>query len=668
MSKTLATSTILSKYEEKYIWFFSLIVGLLWWCTQGISYNPDSTTYLLLSQYIAGNSDNFSNLILTRTFGYPLLMLISGTPYLNSFKILLLLQLGMAIYIPILFYRSLNLIINNSKFALACTMTLIFSLLPYIYCKTIMPDHFFIFMIFFTSYRIIRYYQSETKKDLVYLVGSLIILTLIRPSANLFFLLVFLHSAIFIKKHLVTWLVSLVVFLSILFGISTTVLFKGAIPHIQGTFVQKINETLFYHLYLKGLYNNNDISDPGRYTKQVKALVEQYAVNTASAQTHLMPEYFFRTLHTDTNKFISLVFNEPNLQYFGYIKSALQASLASDQYQLPNNMSRSYEGFMRSVSFEILKQHPSYLISYFKTYFLGAGASFAGQMLFYHSYVPLPLLSENSEDKSNFYPLSGASNIKLHNSLKKYVYAYPTAWDTMAPAEVFSIYKGNPDALLQQSIIEKPSFITLWFMWNAMDTMFSAPETPNVFMQAAMENMSKNKETTFLMYVNNVLYFLFGSSSYYYHGLQKISLLSLKMPEGEDTLFSSSPRYIKMNQEIEAEPIINISDKRSSLLFDLGSLQLSLIKIVTAMIIFCGFILTFKTKHYRTTTILLIIWLSHIVISSVFGEPYFRYIIQIMPLNFLLGSIVLFDITMLYSKEQSVTNSSSHNHFSAETR
>jgi len=634
--------------KEYYLLIAAFAIGTLWWLTQTIVYNPDSTTYVILSQYLAGNSEPFNSYIFMRTIGYPLLMLISGLPYSNSFNVLLLLQFAMAISMPILLYRSVNLVINNSRFAFGCAIFLILSLLPFVYSKAIMSEQVFMFMIFFVAYRLILYYRTETRKDLIYLIASLIILTLIRPSANLFFILIFLHSMLFIRKHIATWLISLLLFFTMMSCISTTLLLYGTVPHIQGTIAHKINETLFYHLYLKGFDEADETAAKNLYTAQIKYLTRQYAINTRASQPHLLPKSIFSPLHTDLDLFINQVFTEPNLLYYGYLRSALLATLGSEQYQRPAGMTPNINRFMAATSYEILKQHPQYLISYIKTYLLGGGSSFAGQMLFYHSYVELPTLAEDKTNKSNFYPLSGKQNNKLHRSLEKYLYAYPQAWDSMQPAEYFANYKDNPQGLLQYSIVAKPNFGSVWFMWNAMDMMFSPPEVPALFMQAALETLGKNKETTVLMYINDILYFMFGSSSDYYYGRQRISLLSPQMPGGEDPFLSSSPRYRMMKLEADNKPIFKLTEQTSSKFFNLEAVLWTIIKLVTSLIIACGFLLTFQTKQHKITTILLLIWLCHIVVSSVFGEPISRYAFQIMPINILLASIILYQLRNFY--------------------
>ncbi len=393
-----------------------------------------------------------------------------------------------------------------------------------------------------------------------------------------------------------------------------------------------------------------ECGDHKSYTYQLKSLVEQYAKKTGSSHPNLTPEYLYSTLHSDKGLFVKKVFAEPNVSYYRYVKSALEDALASDQYTYPDDMSHSISKFMLSVSYETIKRHPQYLISYLKTYFLGAGSSFAGQMLFYHSSVPMPSLMENGK-ATDFYPLSGEYNHKLHQALKTYVYAYPQNWENREPAQSFTKYKGDPEGFLKHSIVERPSFPTIWFMWSAMDIMYSPPEVPTIFMKAATENLWKNKEAAVLMYLNNILYFTFGPSSCYYHGTQKISLLSPESPGGEEPVLRLNPRYARMKQEIDSGSFIKLSERASAQFFYVESIKWTIIKIMVALIIMCGFILTFKTKQYKITTILLLMWLTHIFVSSVFGEPISRYVFQIMPLTLLLGSIVLFDIARFYSKQ-----------------
>ena len=168
--------------------FISALFVSIWFATQHIGFGSDSTTYYLLSRYLVHKS-SAGSFVFFRTPGYPLLMILGIVPFTKTFIGLLILQAIMAILIPVLIYKTLQFIVPRSAFFGAVLS--IVTLLPFVYSKAIMTDHVFIFTMTLLVYLMAKYQCTKKPIHLYCLSVCLIFLTLLRPSANVTFLIIF---------------------------------------------------------------------------------------------------------------------------------------------------------------------------------------------------------------------------------------------------------------------------------------------------------------------------------------------------------------------------------------------------------------------------------------------------------------------------------------------
>lgn len=570
-----------------------------------------------------------------RSIGYPLLMILTGVCVIYSFKVLLLSQFLMSIIMPILFYKSLNNVITNSKFSLIATFAFVGSFIPFLHAKSIMTEQIFLFILMCATYLITSYYNSRTTKMLILLIISLILLTLIRPSAKPFFIITMIYSLLFLKRDHLLWTLGLAVFIVInsacgsIFCINTNPFAK-----IHGIKSKYIGNA-FYHAYLYGFGKNLT------YTELLKTHINnKITTSPESLHNYSALRKLYNQIPT-RNESTEIVFEEPNIVYFNYVVDEIPYIVKEYNYKYDAKLTE--KKLIHNIILEAFFSNPKLIFSYIKTYILGKGNSFAGQLLFYHSYVAMPQLNNNGKDPNSTFPLTGIHNSKLYQILRTFVYMYPENWHPLYPE-----YKDKPESFLEDVFIEQPNFNSLWLMWNATDILLTPAQAQPYFLNAAWENIIANKTTTVLMYLNNILYMTFGSTSDFFYGRQRIGLVSPIPDRNPADFLQSNPRFINMYHEVidseKSHPNIYTMENIVTLL----NVYYTIIKIITSTLILTGVILISRSANYKAVYLILLIWMAHIAVCSIFGEPVGRYTVQILPLHIFIASTSLYYIAKYF--------------------
>ena len=102
------------KGDLKRIWTLSFMVGALLFVFVPIVYISSSGSYVLYARELLG-MDNHPETYF-RTMGYPLLLIVFGVFYLDTFWAVVLAQCAMAITIPIIIYKTISCLLCFSFF------------------------------------------------------------------------------------------------------------------------------------------------------------------------------------------------------------------------------------------------------------------------------------------------------------------------------------------------------------------------------------------------------------------------------------------------------------------------------------------------------------------------------------------------------------------------
>lgn len=614
----------------------------IWFSIQHIGYTSDSTTYLQLAEFLL-RKRGAGNFLFFRTPGYPLLMILGGVPFFDSFAGLLLIQAIMAILIPVLIYKTLMIISPRSAF-LGAIFSMI-TLLPFAYSKVIMTEHAFIFTLVLSSYLVALYRKTGKPLYMYFTAFSILFLTFIRPSANFMFLIIFAFCFFF---HLKNWRHVIASFL-IFFCITSAWSFLVGLtanPLISGNILSRINQSLFYHIYTKNTENKNYISAAnGSDSEKFHRDFSTFVMQNHSAWADRAPARYFTNFSDNPQEFIQNVYEKPNGYYFQLLPFAITTTAVLSGENL--HMGR----FLLKVSCEAIQRNPHLLFSFLQKYVFGSAVSFAGQQLFYQSYVIAPFTKDARE--INYLPVFNPYEIKrevapemhkLFAIIKEFVEDYPQFWEEREPREVFANYKGNPELFMHNSLIMQPNIHTYWFMWNVVDTIRGPTETSKIFMNVAIESFKRTPQGI-ILFLEHFLVFFFGPASNYNTGVRQTGLPDISTPYWWDPSLSESLKY-ELKSGMRVVDAFNSIKKFNTFW---GYFWL-VVKPLLFLFILATFLFSYKKPVFAFISLLLVIVLYQGVVVSIFAEPMSRYLDQVL----LLAVIVA--IVSVYNAVQGLKN------------
>jgi hypothetical protein len=160
--------------------------AILFWLAP-VSYQTDSASYLAFAKQLAGFQPIDGSI---RTAGFPLLMVVTGVIRFDTFLGLMMTQLVMAILIPLVMYEIIKTYKKDAAYYSA--LLSIFTLVPYAYMKTVLTDHFFIFMLVVSIYAASKFFSSNANRFIYLSFLAAFLLLLIRPAAQYIFIIFFL--------------------------------------------------------------------------------------------------------------------------------------------------------------------------------------------------------------------------------------------------------------------------------------------------------------------------------------------------------------------------------------------------------------------------------------------------------------------------------------------
>ena len=258
------------KEDLRRIFIVSFILGTLLLAFVPIVYNSSSGSYVLYAREFLGMEDHPE--IYFRTWGYPLLLIVSGVFKLDTFWGVALIQYAMAITIPIFIFRTIS--IYESKTAYYLSLFSIVSLVPYGFMKAIMTEQSYIFFLIVCLYYASKFFATQRIYYVYMTCLFMSILSLIRPTGDY----VFLIFVIVIVTYIHRWKRSVFIHLVISI-VGILVLFQGwsyvRVAVFDGLTPKMFNQTnvtgkfLFYNVYLSGgHYNNRILFVGGQFEKK----------------------------------------------------------------------------------------------------------------------------------------------------------------------------------------------------------------------------------------------------------------------------------------------------------------------------------------------------------------------------------------------------------------
>ena len=593
----------------------STLIVIVWFATQHIGYNSDSYTYLVLSKYLIGNAapNSVSSMLLfIRTPGYPLLMILGGVPFFNSFIGLLILQAIMAIIIPILIYRTLLLI--KPRIAFLGAMLSIVSMYPYVYSKVIMTEQAFIFVCTLLIYLMTLYHKTSKPLYIYYVSACLIFLVLIRPSANFMFIIIFSFCLFTCRRNYKHVISSIVIFFIISAAWPSWVVLHSNSVIITESLAERIKMTIFYKIYSLNTKEINYISPAnGQASQKLYSYLDQFSTDFKDVwEIQQQPPSLYSNYSGNPQAFIQAIYTNPTPSYVQIMNLAIiLASNKNGEHANPNSI-------MSTVIWEAIKQRP-YLLFYiiWKTT-IGSATSFAGQQLFYQIYVASDAIRHEG---SFFKPSNGAASQKLYEIVKNFVYDYPCFWE---PLPQYAAYKGKPEKFLEERLLEKPDLNSFGFIWSIVDTMYTPNESPKFFLNAALEGFRKYP-LSLMVIIENLNSFFFGPCVTYSPG-KRLSLLTI----AHSLQYDDPALDVPLREEIRSGLMLVDLDLPGNGKFwkSWGWIWL-ILKPVIFLSILLTCLLSIGSGYFGLLLSFIMILLYQGVTASIFAEPAPRYVDQI---------------------------------------
>jgi hypothetical protein len=598
----------------------SLLVTLIWFATQPIGYTNDSSTYLDLARYLSGQTPTAQPYLFFRTPGYPLLMVLSGVTMFESFIGLLLVQAVMAFLIPLVVYKIVRLYFPRA--ALIAAIICIVSLTPYLESKTVMTEQSYIFGLLILVYAVALYHKSPSPTALYIISAIVTALALVRPEANGIAYLAFVFCLLLARKYYRHVGIAFVAFLVVVSAWSFWVSLYTA--PISGSFSQRVPKTFLYFTYEKNDDKHNYL-DPanGPASALLKDYLTKFAVGFEPSWEARVPWHDFGRYESQPQQLVESIYTTPNEYYFRFILEAV--------YTVAQDQGINSHDLFRHVLYETIKAHPSLLISFLRKDVVSSSVSFAGQQLFYQNYVAL---SAQKNFGPLFDPSNGPASKKLLDTVREFAEDYPQAWNRLEPAEIFSNYAGHPEEFIDQSILQRPNGNTWWFMWNASNAINGVAQTSGLFMAAALEGFCKEPRALLLFPDNFMTYFL-GPSVLHNKGYREIDLPDIFHPTWVDTT---------LPQRLQAELVSGlrvfntlsfVDNARAAAVEEWIWAVLKPVIFLTIAITFL-FLPAVNREAFVIGSFILVAIIYHGLVTSIFAEPFSRYVGHILPISIVL--------------------------------
>lgn len=340
---------------------FSLLIVIVFHLIFPTVYVKDSRTYIDFASLLLGKTDSAVEF---RTPGYPLLLLFTGVLQLDTFRYLIVFQTFLATIIPIFCYLILIKITTN-RIAFWGTIFSMITLFPYMYMKTVMTEHVYIFFHIFGIWIAAEFLYSGRKRYIYLSALALSALLFIRPAASLLFLIWFL---MFLLAKPRVWYHLIIACLLILgthysWNALKTNFFNLATSSISSP--SWTGRLSFWNIYIYGIkIKKSNGPNSARFISLLeKHLDSEYGtlatINPGPLRRLSDEEYYFDCFKGNPKGLLKEILDAPSRTYLAYIYSEqIYKSLPIDTMD---------ELFLK-VSLEALKSKPAsaFFLYYFK--------------------------------------------------------------------------------------------------------------------------------------------------------------------------------------------------------------------------------------------------------------------------------------------------------------
>jgi hypothetical protein len=310
----------------------------------------------------------------------------------DTFYGLMLIQMAMAISMPVLIYRIVSRYSPQAGFYAAVFS--IASFVPYGYSKAVLTEQPYIFGLLVAMYFASRVIRSHRAIDVYAMAASLFVLQLVRPVAAYLFVPCCLIMILLLRRasrRMVMHFCLSLLLIPVLMYLTTQAR-NVAIgnPRMAVSTLNSANGTgklLFYNVYLTGGHLNNEVmrsggsldntppfisDDVGPAARELRrtlraTLTREYVLRTAPAGSDFVRQFFYDRFRDDPAMLVDEMLASPSMSYYFYMWLVVDDALG------PQEADRV---FLR-LSLELLRTRPLIGAKYLtrNMYFFASGVS-----------------------------------------------------------------------------------------------------------------------------------------------------------------------------------------------------------------------------------------------------------------------------------------------------
>ncbi|MFH1539378.1 MAG: hypothetical protein ABIH66_10495 [bacterium] len=346
-----------TKGDQRKILAISALFALAILCFFCITVSWDSREYIDYAYLMTGVPNDS---VYYRTMGYPLIMLISGVPWLNSLVGLILLQGIMGTLIPLIIYKiMLNV---DRRVAFYTALGSIITLLPYTYIKCIWTELPYMFFQFIALYFAVVYFKTQRPPHIYAMTFAVFAMILIRPSATMIFMIFIPATIIFVPRNILHSLFALVLLIAsmlVSFAYHTEI---NCLPRTFTNPTYMTGKNLFFNVYLTsdGLMNK----DNGPATEELIHTVndmlyyhwdEVEEITRPFDITDFQRTFFYERFDGDPEGLTNYMFESPALTYYRLMFYGMHKFIGPEKT----------DELLLNSSLELLRKHPFVGIKFF---------------------------------------------------------------------------------------------------------------------------------------------------------------------------------------------------------------------------------------------------------------------------------------------------------------
>jgi hypothetical protein len=603
----------------------SLAFAAFWQWNCPVVVTPDSLEYLQWAQALAGQTQgSFS---VQRTPGYPLVLFLTGVPFLHTFWITRAVQGLMAAAIPCLVYGTLRP--WSARAAAIVGWATMASTIPYTYSTHVMTEQTSMFLLYLLLLLALRALARLTVPSWPSFIGLAVVgwsLLLVRPANGLIFYAVVGTGLLFHWEWRRRWLaiVALVFCLNGLWvAVDREFLTSGG---VASTTVNRRDPeaALFAETYYRILARNIARRQYGRplldasrgpaSQRLLEQLGDSLRRNREDLAT-LQPAALFAGYAAAPEALLQRIATEPSGTYCAFVPAALARHMGQGVARETIRLFAREQG--DGLWGSIVRGMP-----------LGVSSRMDGKMLFWQLYNPARFFGEGGPPDRGTLVLAenGPATRFLLDQTLGFLRLYP-GWNTQGNADWSERFKGRPEDQVRD-LLDHPDLSSFSYWWLMMDARLGPAASNELFKQVAFEGIDQSLRLPLLFWDNFVSGLVGPGEALFNDGIRVVSLSQVPTRNGQ-----MYPHLgLRMNREIAQRTRFG----------DLNRLPYAAVYLlrpflVVGVILFALFALQEPGRAWFCCGAA--VWMLQVAVLAVFSCPHVRYTDYLVPLQLMLLAV-----------------------------